>query len=78
MTEEGGMLVTKFLAGVGLVVAAALLLRTLGRLSTPAYLEFSRALAAARSSPEARQRLGGWDFHFSAWPADFDVRSQGG
>jgi hypothetical protein len=69
--------VGKLAAGLGLVVAAALLLRTLGRLSSPAYTQFAGVLAAAqgRYTEAARVAMERYDFHFSAWPVDFDVRS---
>ena len=76
MTEEGGFLFTKFLVGVSVVVAGALLLRTLGRLSNPEYRKFASVLGAARKNwgGATRAALARYDFHFSAWPVDFDVR----
>ena len=66
----------KFLLGVGLAVAGALLLRTAGRLSTPAYTQFAAVLAAAqgRYSPATKAPMHQYDFTFGAWPVDFDVR----
>ena len=66
----------KFLLGVGLAVAGALLLRTAGRLSSPAYTQFASVLAAAqgRYSPATKAPMHQYDFTFGAWPVDFDVR----
>lgn len=80
LTEEGGILVAKFLTGVGLVVASALLLRTMGRLTSPAYTHFLRLLTQAQENytEKTRNLIERYDFQFSAWPADFDAREQSG
>jgi len=80
MTGDGAMFFTKFITGLGIVVAGALLLRTLGRLSNPAYTQFSSVLAdAARDYTAASKALlSRYDFHFSAWPVDWDVKQQAG
>lgn len=80
LSEEGGVLVIKFLTGVGLVVASALLLRGLGRLTTPTYTTFIGKLMEAQReyTDTARSLIEKYDFQFSAWPADFDLRQQYG
>ena len=37
MTEEGGVYMSKLLIGLSVVVAGAMLLRAVGRISNPAY-----------------------------------------
>ena len=39
MTEEGGVYMSKLLIGLSVVVAGAMLLRAVGRLSNPAYTQ---------------------------------------
>ena len=39
MTEEGGFYMSKLLIGLSVVVAGAMLLRAVGRLSNPAYTQ---------------------------------------
>ena len=41
MTEEGGFYMSKLLIGLSVVVAGAMLLRAVGRLSNPAYTQVS-------------------------------------
>ena len=48
MSPEGVISLSKFLAGLGIVVAGALLLRTMGRLNNPAYTQFINVLADAK------------------------------
>jgi len=76
LTEEGGLLIGKFLFGVGIAVCGAIFLRTLGRLSSPLYTQFISVLGQARANytKEARQNLERYDFQFGPWPVDFDVR----
>jgi len=76
LTVEGSLLISKFLAGVGLVVGVAIIMRTVGRFSNPAYRKFMGALTRASNNytEENKQILEKYDFHFSAWPVDFDVR----
>jgi len=76
MTEEGGFYMSKLLIGLSVVVAGAMFLRAVGRLSNPAYTQFAAVLARAQKnySPATRAEMEKYDFHFSAWPADFDVR----
>jgi len=77
MTVEGGFLISKFLAGVGLVMGTAALLRGLGRFYNPAYRKFLGVLSQAQANyTEANKRLlEHYDFQFSAWPVDFDIRA---
>ena len=39
MTEEGGIYMSKLLIGLSVVVAGAMLLRAVGRISNPAYTQ---------------------------------------
>merc|ERR1712013_692417 len=80
MSPEGVISLSKFLAGLGIVVAGALLLRTLGRLNNPAYTQFINVLADAKRdyTRAAKAAMSRYDFEFSAWPLDWDVRSQEG
>ena len=48
MSPEGVVSLSKFLTGIGIVVAGALLLRTMGRLNNPAYTQFINVLADAK------------------------------
>ena len=41
MTEEGGFYMSKLLIGLSVVVAGAMLLRAVGRISNPAYTQVS-------------------------------------
>ena len=52
---------------------AGLVLRGVGRVTNPAYLEFSRVLFAAQRDPSAANMalLRKYDFEFWAWPAQF-------
>ena len=43
---ESLALVTKVLIGLGLIATSSYLIRAIGRLNNPVYLEFNRALAA--------------------------------
>ena len=56
--------------------AAGLVFRGVGRVTNPAYLEFSRVLFAAQRNPTAENMalLRKYDFDFWAWPAQFNVR----
>lgn len=80
LTGDGALYVSKFLTGIGIVVAGALLLRTLGRVSNPGYTQFINVLSnATKDYTAASKRLiSQYDFHFSAWPVDWDVRQQTG
>lgn len=76
LTVEGGLLLAKFIAGVGLVVACALLLRGTSRWwRNPAYTAFMEVLQAAQCNytQQTKAALLQYDFQFSAWPRDFDV-----
>jgi len=71
---------SKFLAGVGVVVAGAIIIRTLGRLSNPVYTHFTSILATTqRNYTTANKKLiSEYDFQFSSWPVDFDVQQETG
>ena len=74
-SPDGLVWMIKFLAGVGVVVAGAVLVRTLGRLTNPHYVRFSSVLAtASRNYTDLnKQVLSQYDFSFSSWPVDYDV-----
>jgi len=80
LTEEGFILIGKFLIGVSMVVAGALFLRTVGRLTTPAYTHFLSLLTSAQQNytEASRSLIEKYDFQFRAWPTDFDVRQLDG
>merc|ERR1719481_2034508 len=80
MSAEGVISMSKFLTGLGIVVAGALLLRALGRLNNPVYTQFTSVLAAAQRdyTSSAKAAMSRYDFEFSAWPVDWDVRRQEG
>jgi len=80
LTLEGAVFVSKFLTGLGIVVAGALVLRTLGRLSNPAYTQFVTVLANAKRdySAENKKLISQYDFHFSGWPIDWSVLNHTG
>ena len=61
---------SKFLMGVGVVVAGAIVIRTLGRLSNPVYTNFMSVLATAQRNftPANKQKMAEFDFQFSSWP----------
>jgi len=74
-TVEGGIFLTKFLAGVGLVAAVSLVLRTVGRFCNPQYKQFLEVLTRAQGemTPQNKAALSKYDFQFSSWPAEFRV-----
>jgi len=80
LTGDGALSISKFLTGLGIVVAGALLLRTLGRVSNPAYTQFISVLSSATKdySAASKRLISQYDFHFSAWPVDWDARQQTG
>lgn len=80
MSTEGVISMSKFLTGLGIVVAGALLLRALGRLNNPVYTQFTSVLAAAQRdyTSSAKAAMSRYDFEFSAWPVDWDVRRHEG
>merc|ERR1712178_538905 len=71
---------TKFLAGVGFVVAGAFIIRTLGRMSNPVYTNFTSVLANTQRNynAETKKLISQYDFDFSSWPVDFDVLEETG
>jgi len=77
LTVEGGLLISKFLAGVGLVVGVAIIMRTVGRATNPAYRKFISVLSQATDNYTAANKklMEKYDFQFSAWPVDFDIRN---
>jgi len=79
-SQEGVQSMSKFLMGVGVVVAGAIVIRTLGRLSNPVYTNFMSVLATAQRnfSPANKQKMAEFDFQFSSWPVDFNVTKETG
>jgi len=79
-SHDGIVWMSKFLAGVGFVVAGAIIIRTLGRLSNPVYTHFTSILATTqRNYTTANKKLiSEYDFQFSSWPVDFDVQQETG
>ena len=71
---------SKFLVGVGFVVAGAIIIRTLGRLSNPVYTQFTSVLATAQRnySSANKNQISQYDFDFSSWPVDFNVMQETG
>eukprot|EP00092_Neocalanus_flemingeri_P037127 GFUD01040415.1.p1 GENE.GFUD01040415.1~~GFUD01040415.1.p1 ORF type:complete len:539 (+),score=179.12 GFUD01040415.1:238-1854(+) len=80
LSLDGGLVVSKFLAGLGLVVVGALLLRTMGRVTNPAYTQFITVLADARRNYTAASKklISQYDFNFSGWPVDWDSMAETG
>ena len=66
--------------GVGVVVAGAIVIRTLGRLSNPVYNNFMSVLAMAQRNftTANKQRMAEFDFQFSSCPVDFNVSQETG
>ena len=79
-SHDGIVWMSKFLAGVGVVVAGAIIMRTLGRLSNPVYTHFTSVLATTQRnySTANKKLISEYDFQFSSWPVDFDVREETG
>ena len=79
-TPDGLVWMFKFLTGVGIVVAGAVLVRTVGRINNSHYVQFISVLArAARDYSGLNKRaLAHYDFSFSSWPVDYDVQQDQG
>jgi len=79
-SHDGIVWMSKFLAGVGVVVAGAIIMRTFGRLSNPVYTHFTSVLATTQRnySTANKKLISEYDFQFSSWPVDFDVREETG
>ena len=79
-SHDGIVWMTKFLAGVGFVVAGAFIIRTLGRMSNPVYTNFTSVLANTQRNYNAdtKKLISQYDFDFSSWPVDFDVLEETG
>lgn len=71
---------SKFLVGIGVVVAGAMVIRTLGRLSNPVYNNFMSVLATAQRNftPINKKKMAEFDFQFASWPVDFNVTQETG
>ena len=79
-SADGLVWMCKFLTGVGIVVAGAVIVRTLGRISNSHYVQFSSVLArACRDYSDLNKKaLAQYDFAFSSWPVDYDVQHDQG
>ena len=79
-SHDGVVWMSKLLVGVGVVVAGALFIRTLGRLSNPVYNKFMSVLAIAQRdfTPANKQKMAEFDFHFSSWPVEFNIIEETG
>lgn len=79
-SHDGVVWMSKFLVGVGFVVAGAIIIRTLGRLSNPVYTQFTSVLATAQRnySSANKNQISQYDFDFSSWPVDFNVMQETG
>lgn len=75
-TPEGGILISKFIVGLCLIGLVSVVSRTIGRISNPSYATFLQILSTAQKEYNSKSKasLEKYDFHFSAWPVDFDVR----
>ena len=84
-TTDGLVWMIKFLAGVGVVVAGAVIVRTIGRVSSSDYVRFSSVYAkAVRNYTDLnKQVLAQYDFSFTSWPSlgwpvDYNVQQDNG
>ena len=79
-SADGLVWMVKFLTGVGIVVAAGVIFRTIGRISNSHYVQFSSVLARASRdySDFNKKALAQYDFAFSSWPVDYDVQQDQG
>ena len=79
-SQEGVVSMSKFLVGIGVVVAGAMVIRTLGRLSNPVYNNFMSVLATAQRNftPINKKKMAEFDFQFASWPVDFNVTQETG
>lgn len=71
----------KVSTGIGLLVVISLCMRGIGRSQTRSYAKFAKALADVKNNPgnvDAKNKLRLFDFDFSDWPVDFNVRDVGG
>jgi len=75
LSQDGALFIIKFLAGISMVMVGALFLRTLGRVSNPAYTQFITVLnnATKNYTMESKKVLSQYDFDFSGWPVDWSV-----
>lgn len=79
-SNDGMVLISKFLVGVGVVVAGAFIIRAYGRMSNPTYANFISLLTSAQQqfNMTNKKLISTFDFDFSGWPVDFDVRQETG
>lgn len=71
----------KVSTGIGLLVVISLCIRSIGRSTSVNYTKFVKALEAAKSdvsSQSVKEHLRMFDFDFSAWPVDFNVKDVSG
>ncbi|XP_063244909.1 phosphatidylserine lipase ABHD16A [Bacillus rossius redtenbacheri] len=70
---DGAITIAKFLTGVGLVLAASVYMRGVGRALNPTYTTFLAVLSAARKqlNKDTKKALMSYDFEFHDWPVEF-------
>lgn len=67
----------KVSTGIGLIVMISLCMRGFGRSQSRSYTKFAKVLQEAqqnKNNSESKQKLQMFDFDFSDWPVDFNVR----
>lgn len=65
-------------ASIGVVVMLSLIIRGLGRLQSPSYMKFIKAIELSKNisnQDETKKILRQFDYDFSYWNVDFDVKS---
>lgn len=71
----------KVSTGIGLLVVISLCMRGFGRSTSANYTKFVKALQNAKSNvsnADAKDKLREFDFEFSDWPIDFNVKDANG
>lgn len=72
MLWDSAILTGKCITGMGIVLAFSLVVRGLGRASTPQYIQFLRTLdLAKRDLKNSKKSLSQYDFDFDGWPVEF-------
>jgi len=73
---DNGIFVAKFTVVITLVSLAALVTRSIGRMTNPFYPTFADSLISAHKNynQTTKATMEKYDFQFKSWPVDFDVR----
>lgn len=69
--------VVRVTAGIGIIVFISLCIRGIGRSKSVDYIKFVKVLDAAKANvtnQNAKEHLRMFDFEFSGWPVDFNVK----